>query len=358
MNGRAILAIARKDIVDAVRNLYVLFGIVFPVGIWLLFRLMMPSGDDLKLGPVAVFDLGNSRLVAQLAADPLIERVVKVGSLDELTEVVRKDAVGGLVLPVDFDAAIAAARGPEVTLFYNGKRGGGELNAFRGLVDAKLREAAALPAAFRLVERDAHAGSSAPQGQEAGLRMFYLLMLLVMGLAMTGTFVVPTLLVEEKEKHTLKAILVAPASYADVVAGKALVGLFYALLGALLLLVLNGGLRGDLVPLGLAILLGALILVEAGLLLGAVCSTTGQVNTWSSVVLLVMLGPSLTMGVQMPDGVLAIMRLLPTYYVTQLIGLSQGLPADLDTVQCAAVLVGYTAVLFGIVVWFLRREQD
>jgi ABC-2 type transport system permease protein len=357
MNRRAILAIAGKDIVDAVRNLYVLFGIVFPVATWLLFRLLMPSAADFTLGSLAVFDPGDSRLVVQLSTDPLIERIIKVSSVDELTAVVRSEAVGGLVLPADFDSALAAARAPEVTLLYNGKRGGGELNALRRLVEGELREAAGLPPAFRLVERDAYAGLSAPQGREAGLQTFYLLMLLVMGLAMTGTFVVPTLLVEEKEKHTLKAILAAPASYADVVAGKALVGLFYALLGAVLLLVLNDGLQGDLAPLALGVVLGALTLVEVGLLLGAVCGNAGQVNTWSSVAMLVVIGPSLTVGMQMPEGVLTFMRLLPTYYVTQLIGQSQGLAADTGFAECVAALCAYAAVLFAAIVWFLRREQ-
>jgi hypothetical protein len=33
MNSRAIVTIARKDIIDAVRNLYILFGLLLPIGL-------------------------------------------------------------------------------------------------------------------------------------------------------------------------------------------------------------------------------------------------------------------------------------------------------------------------------------
>ncbi len=39
MNWRVVLAIARKDIVDAFNNRYILFTLVMPIGISLLFRL-------------------------------------------------------------------------------------------------------------------------------------------------------------------------------------------------------------------------------------------------------------------------------------------------------------------------------
>jgi ABC-type Na+ efflux pump permease subunit len=45
-------------------------------------------------------------------------------------------------------------------------------------------------------------------------------------------------MIEEKESQTLKVLLVSPASLKQVVAGKALVGLFYSMLPALLVMLL------------------------------------------------------------------------------------------------------------------------
>jgi len=68
---------------------------------------------------------------------------------------------------------------------------------------------------------------------------------LSMGLIITGVYVVPAILVEEKEKHTLEAVLVTPASFPDLVAGKALVGIVYSLLSAGIVLLLNHGFSGN-----------------------------------------------------------------------------------------------------------------
>ena len=63
MNWRAVLAITRKDVVDAVKNLYILFGLVLPIGLSLLFSLAFPGPDELATLTVAVHDPGGSRLV-------------------------------------------------------------------------------------------------------------------------------------------------------------------------------------------------------------------------------------------------------------------------------------------------------
>jgi len=39
-------------------------------------------------------------------------------------------------------------------------------------------------------------------------------------------------MVEEKEKHTMEALLVSPASYSQIVLGKTIAGIFYCLTAA------------------------------------------------------------------------------------------------------------------------------
>src|SRR5207302_3695283 len=58
---------------------------------------------------------------------------------------------------------------------------------------------------------------------------------------LVGTSLVPGMLAEEKEKKTLRMLMVSPASFSDVIAGKLLVGLAYQLLLSGVVLTINGG---------------------------------------------------------------------------------------------------------------------
>ena len=52
---------------------------------------------------------------------------------------------------------------------------------------------------------------------------------LVIVLATIGGFMVPYLILEEKQTHTMEVLLVSPASVSQIGTGKALAGLFYCL---------------------------------------------------------------------------------------------------------------------------------
>jgi ABC-2 type transport system permease protein len=185
-------------------------------------------------------------------------------------------------------------------------------------------------------------------------------MWLVLALAGTGAFVVPTLLAEEKEKHTLAAVLVSPASYVDVVAAKAIVGLIYALLIAFILLALNGGLVGNLPLLFTAILLSSLLVVEIGLLMGGLFENVAQVNTWSTFVLLPLMLPGMLSEVfpSFPGVMEVVLRLIPTYYTVDAVRLALAGQATWANVWLdLAVLGGCSVALFAAVVWSLKRER-
>jgi ABC-2 type transport system permease protein len=103
---------------------------------------------------------------------------------------------------------------------------------------------------------------------------------------------VPTLLVEEKERKTLDAMMVAPVSYVDLIAGKALVGLVYALLSLGVIFLLNAPEQihsvGGLIVIGV---LSALFATLIGLWLGGMLDNTQSLNTWGSLPMLAFLLP-------------------------------------------------------------------
>src|SRR4030042_1156717 len=105
--------------------------------------------------------------------------------------------------------------------------------------------------------------------RKEGFRMdsYLLVMFLVMSLTMTGSFVVPLLMVEEKEKHTMEFLLVSPVTPAEIAVGKAFTGLAYSGLGAAILIALNHGWSGNWPLTILTVFIGSFFLVSVGLLM-------------------------------------------------------------------------------------------
>lgn len=359
MHPRIILAIARRDLVDAIKNMYLLFAVVLPIAMSLLFRVLFPADTGTTGGggllDVAVYDPGQSRFVQMLMETHQFSMHFEA-SPEAVEQRVSKDLLGGMVIPANFDADVAAHNSPELRVFYNATRGGLRQMAFRQTVESTLRDLAGqtTPATIRVSEVTGMGESS------FDLSSFYLLLFLIMAVTMVGVFVVPYILVEEKEKHTLKAVLVTPASYADVVIGKGLVGLFYALLVALILMALNNGFTGQLWLTLSALVLGAVFLVLVGLLMGAAFRTLSQVNSWSSIVMLALMLPGMLGDfLAPPEPLPTIMRFIPTSYMARAV--SQGM-AGTSTAGSAllnlGMLAGASVVCFAAVIWFLRRERQ
>ncbi|NOK63348.1 MAG: hypothetical protein GFH27_549361n17 [Chloroflexi bacterium AL-W] len=115
--------------------------------------------------------------------------------------------------------------------------------------------------------------------KEVSLDASVFIALSTMASPITGVFLVPILIVVEKEKHTLQAILVSPARPIEIALGKTLTGLVYSMLTVAALIALNQGWTGDWLVSIVAILMGALAMVALGLIAGSVCHTSTQVKT-------------------------------------------------------------------------------
>jgi len=359
MNGRRILAITQKDVRDAIRNRYLLIGLILPVAMSLLFRLLFTGTTNLGTLPVAVYDPGGSRFTSQLQALAQI-KLVTVDSVEQLKEqtATAGSAVAGIFVPSNFDQDIASGIQPELTIYLNIKKGTAQRTAFRQLVTQQVWALNPAAAPARINWSEASAAEESPTGTTFRVDLYLLILLLVLSLAMTGAFVVPLLLVEEKEKHTMEFLLVSPATSQEVVMGKALTGLVYSAIGAVAMLILNHGWMGNWPMTILAVVLGALFMVGVGLLMGSMFQTTMQVNTWSSIFLLLLLLPTWFTVIQIPPAVNFVVRLIPTYYLADLVNQSLS-----NTVTLSAggidlgVLLASLILIYGLVIWILMRQE-
>jgi ABC-2 type transport system permease protein len=362
MNARTVLVIAWKDILDAIKNRYLLLSLLLPVGLSLMFQLIFGGVANTGTFRVAVFDPDGSRLTENLRTTDVIS-LVRVGSLEELNREVAGDAVGGIVIPPKFDADVDSGKKPELTVYLNVRKGGAELAVFRDIVYQQVWTISKEGAPVRMVwtQSAAQESPTADSGiRKEGFRMdFYLLvMFTVMSLTMTGSFVVPLLLVEEKEKHTMEFLLVAPVTPAEIAAGKAVTGLVYALLSAGVLIVLNKGVSGSWPVTILAVVLGALFLVMVGLLMGTLLHTMMQINTWSTIIMMLLLAPSWLSVLQPPAPIDTIIRLVPTFYLVEVLNQSLigGVTFSFAAWRLGLIALG-TLVLFGLVIWVMRRQE-
>ena len=138
MNSRVVAAIARKDIVDAVRNRYILVALMTPLFMAILFRILLPGLNNLSNMAIVVHDPSNSQMVSELRASPQIN-LIKAGSAEGVAkEVENSNAVGGLAIPTTFDADVAGGKQPELTVYINNKKSSIQQSVFRQMMEQKV----------------------------------------------------------------------------------------------------------------------------------------------------------------------------------------------------------------------------
>ena len=355
MNLAVVSAITRKDLVDAIRHRYLLTALVTPLFVAVLFRVLLPGGDSNKILTMVVHDAAGSGLVAELRNTPQIT-VVEAASADTTaTEVEKRKAIGGLVVPAGFDSDLAAGKQPELTVYLNNTKSILEQAAFRRLVGQAVRSFAKQPEPARMVWVDVDKEARDDFRAGTALDQMLLPLLLILTFGMTGAFVVPLLIVEEKEKRTLDFLLSSPASLKEIIAGKAVTGVVYTILIAGLLLVINRQSVQSWPLTMLTVLVGLLFVVGVGLVIGSVLKNTMQVNTWASLVLIVLLAPSFP-SLGMTGWFDTVMRLIPTYYLTEALKLSMAGTASTQLWTYLTILLGSTLVVFLAAAWALQRR--
>lgn len=357
MSWRVIAAIAQKDLIDAIRNRYLLVALLTPLSVALLLRVMVPDVNSPTALTVVVHDPGRSSLVSQLRGVPQIEVVETDSAAAARIETGKTKASGALVVPVNFDADVAAGKEPELTIYVNTQKNMLEQAGFRRLIERQVRSLDQRPPPAQVNWMDLREEGGSPADFKVDLNQRLLPLLLLLTFGMTGALVVPLLLVEEKEKRTMDFLLTSPARTSEVIAGKALTGVVYSVLIGGLLLGLNRQMIGNWPWTMLTIVLGLLLIVAIGLLMGSLFQTTMQVNTWASLALLVLIAPSFPFPGS-PAVLETAMRFIPTYYFAEALKLSLAGTSSPQMLGHLAVVVGCIFVAFFAVTWALRREQS
>ncbi|MGH2558871.1 MAG: ABC transporter permease [Thermomicrobiales bacterium] len=361
MHPRMIHTILRKDFFDAIRDARVLVALIVPLGIGIFYNLTFDDETPRPDADVVYAAAGETTLPQTIeeivgeVVDVTFEQAADEADVQRLVD--DDDADLGLVIPAGFDDAVAAGQQPALTVVTPPDPNLGA-DYVIAAIDPALRQMAgqAPPAQVQI------AAQAEDEGDESvfdrlGLRTWSVMVSAVMMIAMISVLAIPVILAEEAEKKTLDA-LVLIASYADVVAAKALLGLIYVAIMVPLLLTITG-LSPDDMPLfvaGVAVL--AVTLLGFGLFLGGLFKSANQLNTWSGVLLAPLVAPAFMVGLPLPDLLATIVGLIPTGAATKL--LINGMEGEAIFSGAAAaflVVLAWGVVAYGLLLWNLQRRQ-
>jgi ABC-2 type transport system permease protein len=258
---------------------------------------------------LAVADEGSSAITAALQAAEGIEVAVLDDEQALRSAVEAHDVDAGLLLPAGIDDALQAGRPATVQFFVSGE----------SLASTRL-----VLGVTALEEVRTVTGQRPPVdvvvttvGDEEWVPVEdRLLPLIVMyAVVIAGLFLPAASLVEERERRTLDALLVTPVEMSEVLLGKGMLGVLLATLMGWVTLALNRAFGTEPLAMTLFLVVGGVMMAEAGLVLGCWAKDANTLFTAIKGGGILVIAPVLfTLFPDLPQGVA---RVFPTYYFLQ-----------------------------------------
>lgn len=351
MKLSCIKAIARKDAVQAMRNRLVVLGLVFGI-IFAVIYYVFPSTVE-ETFDVALYDGSSSQLfppVGELEMEGM--RIIFFTSGEEFEKAVEEeDYVAGIALPENFDSQLLSGKQPTVSLYFKSDVPESVRSSIQYFIQMTI-EYVTLGKQPTDVETEMLGEDMA--GKHIPLREQAVPLFLVMALMME-MWTISTLIVEESAFGTMRAVLVTPASPSDVIMAKGVLGIPYAFLVAVSILILTQSVRGNLPVLFIAVFLGALMTVSMGLFMGSITKNILGSYIYVAIPLLILMIPAMLIFV--PDVSLSIVKVIPTYYLANAINQVLNSGAGLaDVWKDFLVIAGFDTAFFVLAVYALRRR--
>jgi len=365
MQARTILAIARKDALDILLNTTTLVTLLSPIFLAVLF-IVLNQLTFSTMTSIVIYNPDDSRL-EQIVADVFGKAsITHVATPNDVAAAFGPDGARintpyalGLIVPPSLDATLRAGGQPQLTLYLNGDS---VKEPQRVLLVGALTDYAHSIANPQPPIKLGIVAINPPKASNVIENIgVFLVMVNLVGSFFVGAGFVASLLVEEKERKTLRMLMVSPASWADVIVGKLLVGLGYQLLLAAAILTIQGGFVGDIPLVLLFVLLGCSMAIALGLLAGSLLQTGSAVGAFVGVIGFVFLVPAILANPfnQGTDGnpVVQVMHAVPTYYLADGTlnamlkqGTLGGVALDIG------VVLGCTLAFVAAAAWSLRRQ--
>lgn len=348
---RIVLALAAKDIIDALKNKTTL-TMILGLGMMMLTVEALPLLLKLDDRPrVAIYDAARSGVADELRREGVVRVLEMRSAADALATA--QEASGPLVavlLPPGWENGTAALTVAGYRAHWIGPQ---SANQIITQAEQALTAVTARPITIET--------QIVYPTLENGGYTFMVALGLVLATTLITTILVPYLILEEKTSHTLDVLRVSPASTSQVLLGKGLAGVVYGVLAATVLLAFNLSMVNLWGLMLTAVLALVLFGVGLGLLVGTLVENEGAVQMWIALLVAVLMFPLMMVFVdssRLPGWVQSLMAWLPTIAAFDLVRLSFGnvWPVALVWSKVTAVLLAVGAV-FAAAGWRLRTWE-
>ena len=350
MSLRRVGVLLDKEFRHGSKSFIFIIAIVMPLVLSLVLSLVFGSifSEKPRLG---VSDEGNSRITSLvIESDSLIGQ--EYDSPDQLRKAVEDGAVDmGIVLPLRFDDLVEQGQMTEITAYVWGESLAKHRIVLGATIANMIRDVAGQEVPVEIATTTLGDAESIPWSDRV------LPIIVLMAIVFGGIMVPATSLVDEKQKRTLTAIAITPASLGEIFLSKGLVGVIISTLMGVLILVLNQAFGAQPLLLIGMLALGAAMAATFGIMLGAFIKDITSLFATTKAIGILLYAPAfvyLFPGIPQWIG-----RIFPTYYIVQpVVEISQQGGTWSDIALEAFVLIGLILVMIGIVGILARRTAQ
>lgn len=351
---RMILTIAGKDVLDALRNkmlLSIIIGVALVMVQGKALPLLLKLSDIVQ---VAVFNEGRGPIVADLRSHGGM-RVIEASSSLELQEYLAEasGSMLGIVAPASYGGDADPTDELRLESYHAYWMDPEDVASLEALVEGHLSGLVGYT-----ITLDSDPVYALP---DSGGQPLMSATVMVLMTTLICLIVVPYLMIDEKETHTIDSLLVSPVRISDIVLGKALAGLAYGLVAGAVVLAFYQAQIVHWWIAAAACLCGSLFAVALGLLLGSLFENLPTMNLWMAVILVVLVAPVLAVRfipADWPAIVHSVLPWIPTVplYNTYMLSFTEN-PSLAQAGSNLGVVLGSAAVVLGVVAVIVRRSD-
>ena len=350
MNLGVIKALAAKDFALFFRNRFYTYITVIGIVFYLIIYFVMPSSVDENL------EIG---LYASVLP-PVFELIQEEEGLDIVlfeAEESLKEAVtdgvyqAGIALPADIMEKFASGEKPRIMLYFSTDT----LDEVKDAVETMVRELAYLQTSQALaIDISAEVLGRDMLGEQIPIRdrMRILLAIMLIMFEMMG---LASLISEEVEQGTIRALLVTPMSARELFTAKLIMGVSLTFTQGVLFMAIVGGLNNQLLITIIALLLGSALFTGTGFLIASLARDMLSSMGWGITALLIYSIPSF--GIMFPGIITDWAKAIPSYYLADTIHQASNFNAGWgDTWTNILILLGFNIVIIWGGIMALRRR--
>jgi len=339
-----------KDLTLFFRNRFFAFitvlGLVAFVGLYLL----MPRTVD-EVMELGLYAPSTAEAVAGFVGEEGVALRVKDSEEALRQAVLKGEVMAGIALPAGLLEQLASGKRPTVNLYLPSDSGPEMREMMVVLVENLALALSGNPLSIQVHEEtfgpDMAGMAIPPRDRMLPLFAVMVLMMETLGLA--------SLIAEEIQAGTLRALLVTPLGVGELFLGKGLTSVLLTFTQAALLMLAIGGLRQQPLLMLVALLLGSLLVTGIGFLLASLGKDMLSVMALGVLFFVLMGLPAF--GVLFPGAVTAWAKVIPSHFLADTVHQVANLGAGWSQVwRNLLILLGADIVLFGLGALVLRRR--